>query len=91
MDLPPLWCGGREVEMSKNTFPLSWHEECLRNMKASLLREEKRLREYVDSQIASIENLRKDIETSELQIARAKKEGKTEFDRERYNVKKGGK
>lgn len=66
--------------------PIEWHEECLRNqrehynnMLSYVLREQERLR-----------RAEADILTYEEQIARAKREGRDGFDRERFNVKARG-
>ena len=64
--------------MSK--MSIKWHEDCLKNRKASLERDKK---EYQIAQTKYFETL-KSVEKYERQIERAKKLGKDEFDEERF-------
>ena len=64
-----------------NKHPVSWYEECLKNRIENL----KRDKETINSQMRYIKEF--EIENAILsgQIKRAKEEGLTEFDRDRYN------
>ena len=64
--------------MSK--MSIEWHEECLKNRKASLERYKK---ECQIAQAKYFETL-KSVEKYERQIERAKKSGKGGFDEERF-------
>jgi hypothetical protein len=57
------------------SYPVSFHEECLKNRKDN----------YV-TRAAELERARQDIAILEAQIARAKAEGKTAFNSDRYNI-----
>lgn len=61
---------------------LSWHYDCLQNRIAS----RDRLLEELSSINSSIDGLNNSIHRYALQIDRAIREGKTEFDRERFKV-----
>lgn len=66
--------------------PIAWHEECLRNRERTYGIAEAELyrqKEYV-------EKLGKENDFIRAQIERAKREGKTEYDRDRYGHKRGG-
>ena len=64
---------------------VSWHAECLINWQASLDKEAAevaRVQKQLDERVAEMQFYRS-------QITRAIKEGRTDFDRERYGVKRG--
>lgn len=61
-------------------MPVSWHQECLVNQKRNLINEELWLRSIT----SRIEGLRESVAFRELQINQAMKQGKTEFDSERF-------
>lgn len=67
-------------------MPIAWHEECLRNREENYGRavaELYRQKEYV-------EKFGNENDFMRAQIERAKREGKTEYDRDRYGHKRGG-
>ncbi len=61
---------------------IEWHEKCLVNMEASVERHLKAMRDEQSKAVAAA----KAISILKAQIARAKKEGRSEFDRERFKV-----
>jgi hypothetical protein len=65
-------------------FPIEWHKNNLSNMRAT------RVRYKNDLLLAQreVDRIEKDINEYDAQILRAELEGKTEFDRERFNVKR---
>lgn len=63
---------------------ISWHEECLKNMKISLQREETELKDIQ----SRVYNALSEIGLYTSQIDRAKREGKESFDREKYNIER---
>jgi hypothetical protein len=63
-----------------SAFPISWHEDCLRNSKLYLERE----REKLAAMQAQVEAIAKGIAFRESQIARAKELGKDSYDEERF-------
>jgi hypothetical protein len=65
-------------------FPLAWHRDILENRKANLARSEARLRE----QQKLADRSRADLQWYGAQIAEAERRGITEFDRERFGVKR---
>jgi hypothetical protein len=65
-------------------FPISWHEECLINRKASLARE----RLTLDSICLQVGKLMDEISFAERQIAEAKRRGLYEFDPDKFLVKR---
>lgn len=74
----------KKQKMSKNAMPIEWHEKNLINRKKSL--------EYLQHQIDKLEADKKrsveEITRLEEQIQTAKKQGKTEFNSEKYLIKK---
>lgn len=65
-------------------FTVSWHEACLANLRRTY---EDNLRRH--EQVAAIlDRDRIAIAIYEGQIARAKAEGKADFDREKFNVRR---
>ncbi len=68
-------------------FPIEWHEKCLESVKASLASQQKALQDLM----LDIERTKWSIELRETQLARAKKEGLTEYDHEKFCVKRGEK
>lgn len=80
---------GQRTEMTNhpnrrkgNARPIEWHEQCLLNMQVNLAAYE---RELVNKQ-ANIDRLKTYMELTAKQIERAKREGKTRFDGERFKV-----
>ena len=71
--------------MGYTTHSITWHEDCLKNMKISL--------QYYQTQLerlqGTIRAVEQNIALAERQIARAKKLGKAEFDPERFCVSRG--
>ena len=70
--------------MMKNTRTISWHEECFGNWKKSLDKHEERT-------LKELEKIKQDRERLDFygdQIKSAKINGKLEFDRDRYKVKR---
>jgi uncharacterized small protein (DUF1192 family) len=64
------------------SYSLSFHEECLKNRKENYVTREAAVKVAVEA----LERARRDIAILEAQIARAKAEGKTTFNRDRYNI-----
>ncbi len=66
-------------------MPIAWHEECLRN------REENYLRAVAECerQTNYVRKFKEENDFLRAQIERAKREGKTEYDRDRYGHKRG--
>ena len=64
------------------SYSLSFHEECLKHRKDSYIAREAAVKVAVEA----LERARQDIAILEAQIARAKAEGKTEFNSDRYNI-----
>lgn len=60
--------------------PISWHEECLKNWRATHKEKMARLMAIADE----CERSRIDIEIYEYQIKRAKQEGRDGFDRDKF-------
>ena len=73
--------------MTKPTMKrdLAWHENCLRNQQDYLRRE----REALERKIAEVERMRADTEQYAKQINKAKSEGLSAFDRDKFS-KSGG-
>lgn len=63
---------------------IEWHESNIINMRSTLVGEMFRLNRIQNN----IDRLTKDIDKYQNQIKLAKSEGKTEFDDERYGVKR---
>lgn len=57
-------------------FPLSWHEECLRNFKRSLKEEE----QYIQHLQNKLDRSKKELEEKEAQYALAVSRGLKEYD-----------
>ena len=68
-----------------SAFSIEWHKVCLRNQRESLQRDEEELSRLTIKVAAR----RADVAFYRHQIDEAYREGKTEFDRERYRVKRG--
>ena len=66
-------------------FPIKWHEECLINHRATVLKEIKAFQQLQER----IARMQKDLAFHELQIETAKKEGKNAYDAELYLKKRG--
>jgi hypothetical protein len=64
-------------------MPIDWHKECLENWTTNTAQEEKRALQVIQSIAAAKEK----IAFYESQIARAEKEGRKEFDADRFGVK----
>lgn len=60
---------------------VEWHEQCLKNMTASLARKTEELERVKTEHY----RLTRNVYAREQQIARAKREGKASFDDTRYN------
>lgn len=60
---------------------IEWHEQCLINQKSYLERLQKELDLYTNRVL----DLKKKITERQLQIDRARKEGKNAFDSDKYN------
>jgi cell division protein FtsB len=65
-------------------FPISWHKECLKNSKISALR----YKEQIDELQYRFDRLNEDNLFYEAQIKKAIEQGKIDFDKERFMVKK---
>lgn len=63
---------------------IEWHQRGLRNMEIYLQKE----REVLTKQIDKVNKLKNDVEFLREQIKKAKSEGRTDFDAEKYMVKK---
>ncbi|HBJ74683.1 MAG TPA: hypothetical protein DDY86_04000 [Syntrophaceae bacterium] len=63
---------------------IAWHEQCLANRKASLVKDIERLERIV----ADVERAKKDIEVYSRQIEVAKGRGRDGFDSDRFMVGK---
>jgi hypothetical protein len=63
-------------------YPIAWHQKCLANQKASLEREEERLKLHV----AAVERQRGEHAVYKFKIERAISEGRDGFDSVRFNV-----
>lgn len=63
---------------------LSWHRECLANMMAH----REKLRAEADSAQMRLRIATTDISELRNQIERAEREGRVEFDREKFNKKR---
>lgn len=63
---------------------ISWHQEVLSNIKASLLQKEK----YLAQVMKDVQDSKDRVLMYEQQIERAEKEGKDGFDRDKYGQKK---
>jgi predicted RNase H-like nuclease (RuvC/YqgF family) len=68
-----------------SSMPVAWHEENLKNMRASL----SRYREELERYQYSVERLSGECAFLESQIARAKDENKSKFDCDKYNKGRG--
>ena len=67
-----------------DAMPIAWHEECLRNREASLELAERQARNAA----AVAEGLRATNAFYRNQIETAKSAGRTEFDADRYLIKR---
>lgn len=65
-------------------MPIEWHEECLR----SSTRMEERYKDSAELARCTYERCRENNRVLAQQIARAKREGRKEFDAEKYGVAK---
>lgn len=70
--------------MSLYTRPIEWHEECVRNHRATLENEKRQL----EGLLRRIEKSEEQLAFHELQIEEAKRLGKTSFDRDRFLANK---
>lgn len=68
--------------MAKNSMPLGWHEECLRNYRRSVADKES----GVTRAQRELERSRDDLAFYERQMTEAKAAGMDAFDRDRYLV-----
>ena len=68
-------------------YPLSWHEKNLENSEAYLQRAEVYLREKEQQ----VRKLNDNVMFQRMQVERAKKEGITEYDPDKYNHKRKSK
>ena len=59
---------------------VSWHEECLKNMKLTLERE----REYIDNLKRKADDLESSVNFYQAQVTKAKLSKKDGFDREKF-------
>ncbi|MDE2103688.1 MAG: hypothetical protein KGL39_41000 [Patescibacteria group bacterium] len=66
---------------------IKWHEERLKNMTISA----QRRRQVANCELRAAEELESNVEFLTRQIEAAKKSGKTEFDPEKYLVKRKAK
>ena len=64
--------------------PIQWHEECLIAKQNHLARRTREL----DNLFREVKQSEEQVNAYAAQIQRAKKLGKTEFDRERFGVKR---
>ena len=64
-----------------NKHSVIWYEECLKNREENLEREKKELKLHIEC----IDSYRVENAILSAQIKRAKEEGRTEFDRDKYN------
>ncbi len=65
-------------------FPISWHEDCLKNQKRTL----ERAKELLEVRRIEMEKMERNIILYEAQIERAKAENKDGFDSEKFNKTK---
>ena len=63
-------------------YPIDWHEDWLKNSRATYEWAKQRAIEAMNK----VEKMKQQLLIYEQQIERAKKEGKTSFDRERFGV-----
>lgn len=61
---------------------IEWHRDCLNNIQATLDREH----EDLARKQKRVDRLEEDVEQYRRQIDRAQREGKADFDRERYKA-----
>lgn len=66
--------------------PIEWHEECLKDSTDT----ERRLREELDSLKEEVERICEENAFKTYQILLAKSMGKTEFDGEKFGIKRFG-
>jgi hypothetical protein len=66
--------------MKSNSRPISWHEECLINRRKSLLAELSQIESLINTTSLSY----KQAKFLERQIEEAKRQGKSEFDSDRF-------
>jgi hypothetical protein len=64
--------------------PIAWHKENLKNMQFTATE----LSELAMRQKKEADRTWCDVEALQVQIARAEREGRTEFDAEKFNVKR---
>jgi hypothetical protein len=69
---------------SKRTMPVEWHENCLKNGMITLQQE----KNVLAFQQRRVERMLAECELHAIQISEAKRQGKKEFDRERFLVKR---
>ena len=65
-------------------FPLDWHREGIKNSRAHLDQEQRRL----EALVASVARMRDRIEMRERQLAEAERRGLFEYDPDRFLVAK---
>ena len=65
-------------------FPISWHKECLENMRASAAH----YRKAANRAIADAEQCEKACIAYDAQIIRAEEMGVAEFDRDKFGIKR---
>ena len=69
--------------MSKiHKFPISWHEDCIVNLRATLASHEEQIERLRNNCV----DMRREILRRTAQIARAKRMKVTEFDQERFKA-----
>ena len=70
--------------MNKTAKSIAWHEECLKNFELNLANKEQELVRLT----TEVTRWREEVEFRKQQIAAAKAQGKTEYDADRFLVKK---
>lgn len=65
-------------------FPISWHEECLKNMRQHCAR----IGEVARLKQREFDECRAKLSFAEEQLSTAKKEGKSSYDKEKYLIKR---
>lgn len=63
-------------------FSIAWHEECLKNANNTYEWAKNRATEAMNN----VERMKQELRMYAQQIERAKKEGRTSFDRDRFGV-----
>lgn len=71
-------------QRAQRVFPLEWHRKCIENSESSLARDEEMLKLKTDE----IAGHRARVEVMKTQYAEALRRGVTEYDPEKFGVKR---